>query len=79
MERLPNTIVEDLKLRETVTNLFVLTNFPAAQNRLSVSFFPQKIHQPILNLHIKNQKLTDQIVYDKKKMQVNKTDTQALF
>ena len=40
MESLPNTPVEDLKLRETVTNLFVLTHFPAAENQLSVSFIP---------------------------------------
>ena len=38
MESLPNTPVEDLKLRETVTNLFALTHFPAAENRLLVSF-----------------------------------------
>ena len=42
MESLPNTPVEDLKSRETVTNLFVLTHFQAAKHRLSVSFIPLK-------------------------------------
>ena len=36
------------------------------------------IKDPSTNYKSANQKLTDQIVYDKKKLQVNKTDTQAI-